>query len=451
MKADLKVYNPSNGELIKEVKTTPIEDIKEIVNNSKEAQKKWQMLTIDQRINQLQAATKELAPLQRELGALLSQEMGKSLQSGIGEVAGCITDVKSKGVAIKNALADIEVEAYGMKTTTKYEPLGVCAVIAPWNYPIAMAHWMIVPALIAGNSVILKPSEETPLIAIEYVKALNNQLPKDLLQIVLGDKEQGEALVKEDIDLVTFTGSRETGKKIMATAAAGMKRLIMELGGKDPLIVMDDADIEQAAMFAVGNSFSNAGQMCVSTERIIADEKIAEKLQEKILTYVARYKVGAYNDPMANLGPIINEKQRQKIILQISDAIDKGAKLLTPDLNHPKGYILPTVLTNITQDMIIDQEETFGPVICIATYKNIEEAIKRANNTKFGLGAVIFGKKDVSKHAAKLEAGMIGVNQGTGGIGDAPWVGAKESGYGYHGSPDGHRQFTQVKIISEQI
>ena len=172
------------------------------------------------------------------------------------------------------------------RTVIKYEPLGVCGIISPWNYPVSMAHWMIIPALTAGNSVVLKPSEETPLVAKAYVEALNEALPENLLQIVFGDDEQGKALVEADTDFIGFTGSMEAGRDIMRRAAAGLKPLIMELGGKDPLIVLEDADIEAAAGFAVANSLENAGQMCISTERVFVDRKIAGEFSKAAARYI---------------------------------------------------------------------------------------------------------------------------------------------------------------------
>jgi acyl-CoA reductase-like NAD-dependent aldehyde dehydrogenase len=313
-----------------------------------------------------------------------------------------------------------------------------------------MPHWLIIPALTAGNTVILKPSEETPLIAQAYVDIFNQVLPENVLQIIHGTDEQGKALVEADVSLIAFTGSQKAGKDIMKNAAEALKRLVMELGGKDPLIVMKDADIDQAVRFAVANSFNNAGQVCISTERIFVDEGIADEFEQKAAHYAQYYKVGPWNDQKANIGPIINDKQRNNIIRQIEDAIDKGAKVLGGGNKHPERYILPTVLTNVTDDMLIAKEETFGPVVCITRYTDIDEAIKAANNTTFGLGAVVFGSKNSEIVAKQLQAGMVGINQGVGGIGDTPWVGAKQSGFGYHGSPDGHRQFTQVRVISKR-
>lgn len=452
MMSDILIsYDPSNGEIIGQVQKTDVKGIAGMVKIAKKAQKEWSALTVDERIIYLEKCANVLNTKVDEISKLLSKEMGKDLRRSKSEVQSCCDDVPYKTRSIKEATKTLITEEQGMETQIQYNALGVCGIIAPWNYPVSMGHWLIIPALTAGNTVIYKPSEETPLVAGAYVDAFNEVLPEGVLQIVYGDSEQGKALVQSDIDLIAFTGSREAGKGIMADAAPGLKRLIMEMGGNDPLIVMEDADVDRAARFAIASSFENAGQMCVATERILVDEKIAVEFEERAITCVDRYKVGSWCDPEANIGPIINEKQRNRILRHIEDAIEKGARVLAGGTEHPPRYILPTVLTNITEDMLIWQEETFGPVACIKRFKNIEEAVRLANDTKLGLGASVFGNEGSEDVANRLEAGMIGINQGAGNSpGDVPWVGAKESGIGYHGSPDGHRQFTQVRVIARR-
>lgn len=451
MKEILKSYDPSNGEVVGKVEVTRVTDIEKIVNKAKEAQKKWGKLSIDERIEFIARGSKEILKSAEDLGTLLSREMGKDLSRGMGEASGCGSDAVYRAKEVKEALKSRVTRGYGMETVTEYNPLGVCAVITPWNYPLSMAHWLIIPALTAGNTVVFKPSEETPLVAHGYVEALNKVLPEGVLQIVHGADEQGKALVKSDVNLIAFTGSQEVGKDIMKNSATTLKRLIMELGGKDPLIVMKDANVAKAARFAVANSYENAGQMCISTERIFVHESVAKEFEKKVVEYSKAYRIGAWNDTNANIGPIINEKQRNNILNHIEDAIEKGARVLFGGKDHPERYIKPTVLTDITDDMIIDSAETFGPVMCIRKFKDIEDAIRDANNTEFGLGAVVFGLQGVEEVAERMEAGMVGINQGVGGIGDTPWVGAKQSGFGYHGSPDGHRQFAQVRIVTKRV
>lgn len=445
----LESRNPVNQELIGKVLITNINTINDIVKKSKIAQKKWQKISIDERIQYLVKASEQLIPEINSLAVLLSKEMGKDLNRSIGEVSGCAYDVSYRARDVKEAIQTQIFKSSGMKTQMQYNPLGVCAVISPWNYPLAMAHWLIIPALVAGNSVVFKPSEETPLIAQEYVSLFNKILPKDVLQIIHGDEKQGKALVNADVNLIAFTGSKDAGKDIMKNAASSLKRLIMELGGKDPLIVLKDANIDSAARFAVASSFENAGQMCNSTERVFVDKSIAEIFESKVIQYARNYKVGSW-DEESDIGPIINEKQRNTILAQIEDAIEKGAKIIFGEEQKRKGFILPTIITNVNNDMKIFQDETFGPIVSICYFDTKEEAILKANDSDFGLGAVVYGKDGVDEIAQELEAGMVGINQGIGSAGDTPWVGSKQSGFGYHGSPDGHRQFTQVKVITQR-
>ena len=444
-------YNPADGSLIGTVESTEIAEIGNIVDKASEAQKKWAETEIDDRIDVLIKAGQVLMDRADDISLLLSMEMGKNLRRSMGEVYGSARSIGYVTAGVKDAIKPLIFENGRYRTTVKYEPIGVCGIISPWNYPVSMAHWMIIPALTAGNAVVLKPSEETLLVAKAYVDALNEVLPKDLLQIVFGDEEQGRALVEAETDFIGFTGSLSAGKDIMKRAARSMKPLIMELGGKDPLIVLHDADIESAAGFAVANSLENSGQMCISTERIFVDKRIAEDFREKITEYISFYKVGPYTDPDAEIGPIINEVQRERILDHIRDAVENGAEIIAGGEVHPDKYVLPTVLWGVTDDMKIAREETFGPVVCVTEFSDAEDAVISANGTEYGLGAVVFGKKDAEKVAAGLKAGMVGINTGAGGGVDTPWVGAKQSGFGYHGSPDGHRQFTQPKVVNEII
>lgn len=445
----LKSFNPINQEFIGEVVKTDVNEISKLVEKSKIAQNKWKNLSIDDRIDYLVNASSQLIPEINKLAVLLSKEMGKDLNRSIGEVSGCAHDVSYKAAEVKEAIQTQVFENYGMKTQMQYNSLGVCAVISPWNYPLSMAHWLIIPALVAGNTVILKPSEETPLISQAYVDLFNKILPKDVLQIIHGDEVQGKALVNSDVNLIAFTGSKDAGINIMKNASSKLKRLIMELGGKDPLIVLKDADINKAARFAVASSFENSGQMCTSTERVYVHESIKEVFENIVVEYAKQYKTGSW-DEEADIGPIINKKQKKIILDQVEDSLNKGAKLLYGKINIEDAFIYPSVITDVKQDMKLFTDETFAPIVSISSFSSNEEAILKANDSEFGLGAVIFGKENVEQIASEIEAGMLGINQGLGSVGDTPWVGSKQSGFGYHGSPDGHRQFTQVKIITQR-
>lgn len=402
-------------------------------------------MSLRDRAQAVEHAFKHAEPIMRDLAEHLSREMGKDIRRSTGEVAGTVQGGAYRAASVREAL---QPRSTAPGTRIEYRPLGVAAVISPWNYPLAMAANLLVPALVAGNSVVFKPSEETPLVAQMLVERLNAVLPEGVLQTVYGDGEQGRALVESDINLIAFTGSMATGRDIMARAASGLKRLVMELGGNDPMIVLEDADLENAARFAAASSFENAGQMCTSTERIYVHESIADRFEKLVTDLSGRYRVGTWDMPGVNIGPIVNTRQHAKIVEHIRDAETKGARILLGGSKQKPPYIMPTVIADMRPDMLMEQEETFGPVVAISRFNDVDEAVRRANDSVYGLGAVVFGKREANGVAARLEAGMIGINQGVGGMGDAPWVGAKQSGFGFHGSPEGHRLFTQTCVVN---
>lgn len=445
MSKSIQSFNPSNGELLGEVNNASRDEVVQTIRQSKSAQKVWKKLPINERVRTIIRAYQHLDQYAGSLSELLAREMGKDIRRATGEATGAIYMGQHYAEEAHRALNTRKLSG---STELQYRPLGVVGVISPWNYPVMMANNLIVPALVAGNSVILKPSEETPLIAEAFFGELQKHLPEGVLTILHGDRETGEALVEGDIQMIAFTGSKATGQDIMRRAASKVKRLVMELGGKDPMIVMRDANLEQAARFAVAGSFENSGQMCTSIERIYVDDRIAEKFEQRVTEIANMYQIGPWDMPNVNIGPIINATQHGKIVEQLKDAQQKGATFLLGGIEQPDRYIRPTVITGMTPEMKLETEETFGPVVAITRYSNIDDAIERANASEYGLGAVVFGNQGANEVADELDAGMVGINQGQGGSGDAPWVGAKQSGLGYHGSVDGHRQFAQVKVVS---
>lgn len=440
----LTSFNPIDGAPLGSLPITDPVDMPAVVLRAKQAQKSWAALSVAERQISVVQAYKRLTEIEDQLAVLISTEMGKDYRRASYEVTGSVSNAAYFTQEIGQAL---NTESMGGNAEMQYRPLGVVAIISPWNYPLAMANNLLLPALIAGNSVVLKPSEETPLVADLFVKTLNLVLPENLLQIVHGDAETGKALVKAEINMVAFTGSQIAGKHIMASAASGLKRLVMELGGNDPLIVMASADIDKAVQFAVASSFENSGQMCTSTERVYVDDSIADEFEQKVVALARRYQAGPWDQNNVNIGPIVNPKQHANILSQLEDARAKGAKFLLGGADYPLPYIQPTVVTAITPDMVLERDETFGPIVAISRFKHLSEAIERANASPYGLAAVVFGGPDADAVAEQMEAGMVAVNQGAGGIG--PWVGAKQSGFGFHGTAAGHRQFAQLRIINK--
>jgi len=445
----LKSYDPATGEVVGEVPLTPVAEIPGIVARARAAQPAWAALGLEGRAEILGRTAAMLAERAEQHGALITREMGKPINEAIFEA-------KSLGATLLPELAEIgealrpDVVDDGRSRATIYrDPLGVVGAITPWNFPMSMPSWMIVPALAAGNTVVFKPSEETPLCGQAYADVLNEVLPKDVLIVVHGADEQGKAMVASDVDMIAFTGSREVGKHILREVSGTLKRVVLELGGKDPLIVLDDADVAKAAKFAAANSFRNAGQVCVSTERIFVLESVADDFERALAEIAANMRVGPGMDG-PDVGPMVNARQRDHVLAQVASAVSAGARVLAGGTGHRDNYVTPTVLGDVADDMGIARDETFGPVACVTRVASVDEAVERANATDFGLGAVVFGgdEKRAEAVARRLTAGMIGVNRAVGGPFGTPWVGARQSGFGFHKSKDGHRQFTQTRVVT---
>jgi succinate-semialdehyde dehydrogenase/glutarate-semialdehyde dehydrogenase len=444
----LQSLNPLNGDVVGELPVSSVADVAAAVARAREALPAWRDLGVSGRRDALAPAGQLLADRAEEIGLVLTREMGKPLADAKGEVSfagGSFVETLDELAA---AFAPEVVENERIRSTIYHEPFGVCAAITPWNFPLLMPHWLVLPALMAGNTVVLKPSEETPLTAHAYAEALQEVLPPGVLEVVHGADEQGKALVAGDVDLVAFTGSRDAGKHILKAAADDLKRVILELGGKDPMLVLVDADVEEAAAFAAKNSFRNAGQVCVSTERIYVDEAVAEPFVSRLAELTAEIRVGDGTEEGVTVGPMINARQVAHVKAQVDEALAEGATLRAGS-GAPDGNVFPpTLLTGVTHAMGIMREETFGPVACVMTFSEVDDAVRLANDTPYGLGAVVFGGADAESVARRIEAGMVGVNRGCGGASGTPWVGAKQSGYGYHSGVAGHRQFTVPRVVT---
>jgi succinate-semialdehyde dehydrogenase/glutarate-semialdehyde dehydrogenase len=445
----LKSYNPATAEVVGEVPVTPASEIPAVVARARAAQPAWEALGLEGRIELLRNTAEIFAERVEAHGELMTKEMGKPLKEGIGE-AKSLGYIGHELDEIMAALQPEIVEDKRSRSTVYHDPLGVVGAITPWNFPMSMPAWMILPAVAAGNTVVFKPSEETPLCGQAYADVLNEVLPEDVLIVVHGADDQGKAIVQSDVDMIAFTGSREVGKHIMREASGTLKRVVLELGGKDPMIVLEDADIARAAKFAARNSFGNAGQVCVSTERIFVLDSVADEFEFALKDIASAMTQG---DGMENpdVGPMVNAGQRDHVLAQVDAAVAAGATVLAGGEGHRDNFIVPTVLANVTEEMDIASTETFGPVACVTRVDSVDEAVDRANDTHFGLGAVVFGGDDATGVARRLTAGMIGVNRAAGGAVGTPWVGARQSGLGFHKSPDGHKQFTQTRVLTKRI
>jgi len=445
----LRSFSPADGTLVGELTAASQEHLQAAVRRARGAQNAWAELGLAKRVQLLREAGALAEARAKDMGALASREMGKPIREAVGEAVYAASLFASDLDEMAEAFADDRLDDGEVHTVRARDPLGVVACIAPWNFPVLMPHQQILPALAAGNTVVFKPSEETPLTGQMYADCLLEVLPENVLQVVHGGRDVGKALVQADVDLVVFTGSRAAGIHILGEASKDLKRVVLELGGKDPLVVTSTADVAKAAKFACRNSFRNAGQVCVSTERIYVHASVYDDFVAGLVDAAGKMTVGAPDEKGTRVGPMVHARQKELVEKQLDDAIAKGANVAFRGDKNDGNYLSPVVLTDVCDDMSIMTDETFGPVACVVKVDSDDEAIAQANNTPYGLGAVLFGEGDAAfALARRLTAGMVGVNQGVDGAQGSPWVGARQSGYGFHSGIEGHRQFAQTRIIS---
>ena len=448
MTTSMQSIDPMGGAPVGAIGVTPVGQVAELLARARGAQPAWAALGLAERASRVKAAAAAMADQAVAMGTLASREMGKPLKEAIGEAKHCASSLAAGVDEIVAALEPETLDDGSVHSELRFDPLGVAACITPWNFPVMMPQDVVIPSLIAGNTVLLKPSEKTPLCADAWAKCLMAQLPDDVLQIIHGDETQGKALVASDVNLIAFVGSRAAGKHIMREAAGGLKRLVLELGGKDALIVLEDADLDAATTFAARNCFRNAGQVCVSTERIFVHERIADRFTKDLASKAAALVQGDPALEATQVGPMADAGQKRHVLALVEEAVRAGATVVLGGTAEG-NFVRPTVLTDVTPSMRIMQEETFGPIACVTRVASDDEAIRLANSTPFGLGGSVFGEREHALAVARrLDTGMVGINKGCGGASGSPWVGAKESGFGYHSGTQGHRQFAQVRVIS---
>ena len=436
--------NPANGNALGFVEATAIEEIPHRVQQASNAQANWSSLPPVERAQLVEQAATALLANAPGMAARLSEETGKPRQLGLREV-----QQAARGVAATAKLAPRALESrHQCRTDTAThhrDPLGVCAIITPWDNPVALIHGMMIPALLAGNTVLWKPSPEVPLVCQQMAEIYQRFLPENVLQIVQGKESQGRALVAANVQLVAFSGSSKTGKHIMASAAFGLKRLLLAMGGKNIAIVLADADLDAAAKYAVDSSLGHYPR-CIATERVFVDSRVANEFEYKVAALSQGCRIGAWDDPNANLGPIISVAKRQQVLNLVSNALDKGAVALAGGSNHPEFFVRPTVLSLVNNDMNIAHQEIPGPVLCISHFTYPREAIALANRSCFAQGAVVFGNETrATAIGRQLGAGVVAINRGLP-CGELPWFGAGYSGFGSGPGLDRYQPFTQSRI-----
>ncbi len=457
----LRCINPATQETITKLNISTEQEIREKTDSLKEAQEEWGALPPRARAKILKKARKHLVERMDEVMEVIIDETGKTEFDGIIEILTTAEIMRFVSSAGPRALAS-EKRSMGLIMKTKrgsvqYLAFGIVGVISPWNYPLILAASPVVQALMGGNGVLLKPSEYTPLSALKMKEVFDEGgLPSGLLQVVIGGGDVGEAVVSSpDTDLICFIGSVKVGKQIGIACAEQMKPVILELGGKDPLIVLADANIERAARAAVWGGFHNAGQTCISVERVYVEEPVADQFIERVSQLARETEVGAQRS-VCDLGSMTTDPQAAKVLAQISDARKRGANIVVGgrELPHSEGhFIQPTVVVDVDETMEIMNRETFGPVIAISKVKDADEAVAKSNSLTYGLNASIFTQdlKKARRLSRHIQAGSICINDVESNYlcVSLPFGGTGSSGRGRLQGIEGIRAFAQVQAVCE--
>ncbi|MNI04619.1 Glutarate-semialdehyde dehydrogenase DavD [compost metagenome] len=453
--ATYPVLNPATGELIADVQKAGAEETNRAIDAANRALPAWRKLTAKERSQRIKRWGELMLSNQKDLATLLSREQGKPLAEAMGEVVYAASFLEWFAEEAKRAYGDvIPSHKADARIIVVKEAIGVVAAITPWNFPLAMVTRKVGPALAAGCTMILKPSEETPLSAFALaVLAERAGIPAGVFNVVSGDAVAiGGALQASGVvRKLSFTGSTRTGKLLMRQAADTLKKVSLELGGNAPFIVFDDADIDAAVKGAMASKFRNTGQTCVCVNRFFIQEGVYESFTGKLAEAVAAMRVGNALEGETEQGPLINAAALAKVELHVSDALEKGAKVLCGGRRHALGgtFYEPTILAEVSSEMLIAQDETFGPVAACFRFKDEAEVLQRANDTPYGLSAYFYSRDigRVWRMAEGLEAGMVGINEGIISTEVAPFGGIKESGLGREGSKYGLDDYLEIKYL----
>lgn len=462
----LVAYNATTGKPIGELPVSDEAAVREKVALARDAQPGWAAHSFKQRGAYLHRFRDVMLKRSGDIARLISREVGKPQVEGLmTEIMGAADIINYYVKNAEKMLADEPVPLHLLKhrkSYLHYTPLGVIGIISPWNFPFVLALSEVVTALIAGNTVVLKPSELAPMsgqIIADMFESVN--LPQHVFQIVHGDGKTGAALVKSGVDKVCFTGGGPTARRIMSAAAENLTPVVFELGGKDPMIVCADADIERAAQAAVWGGFANCGQVCASVERVYVHKVIADAFIARTTELTKKLRIGAASEGEdVDIGSMVSERQLQISERQVADAREKGATILTggkrpANLSGP--FYEPTILTNVNHEMEVMREETFGPLLPIMVVESDEEAIHLANQSVLGLDAYVFSRDSAHADnvARRIEAGTVMINDVIASYSapETPWGGVKQSGIGrIHGGALGLKEFCQVRhIMGERI
>jgi succinate-semialdehyde dehydrogenase / glutarate-semialdehyde dehydrogenase len=453
--ATINVDNPATGEIVGTVPKLGAAETRDAIEAAERALPAWRKTTAKERAAVLRNWFDLMLQHQDDLAKLMTVEQGKPLAESKGEVAYAAAFLEWFGEEAKRVYGDtIPGHQADKRIFAIKQPIGVVACITPWNFPLAMITRKAGPAIAAGCTVVLKPASQTPLSALALAELAERAgMPKGVFNVVTGSAGDigGELTSNPIVKKLSFTGSTEVGKLLMAQCAQTVKKVSLELGGNAPFIVFDDADLDAAVEGAMASKYRNTGQTCVCVNRIYVQDSVYDAFAQKLTAAVATLHPANGLETGATQGPLIDDKAVLKVEEHISDATSKGAKIVTGGKRHAKGgrFFEPTVLTGVTSSMLVAKEETFGPVAPLFRFTTEDEAVAQANNTEFGLAAYFFGRDvaRVFRVAEALESGMVGINTGLISTEVAPFGGVKESGLGREGSKYGIEEYLEIKYL----
>ncbi|MEZ8191793.1 NAD-dependent succinate-semialdehyde dehydrogenase [Vibrio sp. 1F279] len=448
------VTNPATGELVGHAPISSQAELANAIERAHVAQKEWAKVPAKSRAASLHRWHQLILENKEDLARIMTIEQGKPLAEATGEVVYGASFIEWFAEEAKRTYGDsIPSTVAGKRLVTIKQPIGVACAITPWNFPIAMITRKAAPALAAGCSFIVKPSDETPLSAFAVVElAYQAGIPKDLLQVVLGDSPEqiGELFTSHPlIKKISFTGSTRVGSILMAQAAKGIKRTSMELGGNAPFIVFDDADIDAAVQGAMASKFRNAGQTCVCANRFYVHSKVYDEFVAKFDQAVQQLKIGNGLDEGVTIGPVVSQNAKNNIQALLDRAVEQGATPVTPTQELDGLFLQPVILKNVKHSMDIVQQEIFGPVAPVMQFETDEELIEMANDTIYGLASYFYSQNihRVWNIAEALEYGMVGINDGLISTEVAPFGGVKQSGIGREGAKEGIDEYMDIKYL----
>jgi succinate-semialdehyde dehydrogenase/glutarate-semialdehyde dehydrogenase len=451
-----EVRNPADGAVIGSVPDMSTAETRRAIEAANAALPAWRALPAKERSRILRKWFDLIVANADDLATVLTVEQGKPLTEAKGEVLYGASFVEWFAEEAKRVYGDvIPSPTNDRRLVVIKQPIGVVAAITPWNFPNAMITRKVAPGLAVGCTFVLKPAEQTPFSALALMELAERAgMPKGVFNIVTGDAASigKEMCANPIVRKVTFTGSTEVGRILMRQSADTIKKLSLELGGNAPFIVFDDADLEAAAEGALASKYRNAGQTCVCANRIYVQDTVYDAFAQKLAEKVKAFKVGRGTEAGVHIGPLIDAQGLAKVEEHVADAVKKGAKVVLGGKRHTLGgfFFEPTLLTEVTPDMKVSTEETFGPVAPLYRFKTDEDAIRLANNTEFGLAAYFYARDigRVWKVAEALETGMVGINVGILANEVAPFGGVKQSGLGREGSRYGIEDFLEIKYIA---